>query len=146
DPARKQTAGFPPWSEDDVAAYERRWPIGTPQRVWLDVLLYTGLHRGDAARLGRQHIRHGVASLATEKTGTTVALPIAAVARRRPLRRFDIHRRRQGTALPEGELRQCLCGSRPCRRRPQILPWLAQDRGHTLRREWRYGPTDECYL
>jgi integrase len=82
DPARKQTEGFPPWTEDDVAAFERRWPIGTPQRVWLDVLLYTGLRRGDAARLGRQHVRHGVASLATEKTGTTVALPILPVLQR----------------------------------------------------------------
>jgi integrase len=44
-----------------VTAYEKRWPIGTRQRVWLDVLLYTGLRRGDAVRLGRQHIREGVA-------------------------------------------------------------------------------------
>jgi integrase len=35
---------------------------------WLAVLLYTGLRRGDAVRLGRQHIRHGVATLRTEKT------------------------------------------------------------------------------
>ena len=32
---------------------------GTRQRVWLDVLLYTGLRRGDAVRLGRQHVRDG---------------------------------------------------------------------------------------
>jgi integrase len=50
--------------------------IGTRQRVWLDVLLYTGLRRGDAVRLGRQHIREGVATLKTEKTDTIVALPI----------------------------------------------------------------------
>ena len=36
------------------------WPIGTRQRVWLDVLVYTGLRRGDAVRFGRQHIRNGV--------------------------------------------------------------------------------------
>jgi integrase len=81
-PARKQTAGFPAWAEDDVAAYERRWPIGTPQRVWLDVLLYTGLRRGDAARLGLQHVRQGVASIATEKTGTIVSLPLLPVLQR----------------------------------------------------------------
>jgi integrase len=50
--------------------------------VWLDVLLYTGLRRGDAARLGRQHVRHGVATLATEKTGTLVSLPILPVLQR----------------------------------------------------------------
>jgi integrase len=78
-PEQPKTEGFPPWTEDDVAAYERRWPIGTRQRVWLDVLLYTGLRRGDAVRLGRQHVRNCTATLITEKTGTTVALPILAV-------------------------------------------------------------------
>lgn len=60
-PPRPKTGGFTVWSDDDVAAYEKRWPIGTRQRVWLDVLIYTGLRRGDAARLGRQHVRNGVA-------------------------------------------------------------------------------------
>jgi integrase len=77
-PAAK-TTGFHVWSEDDVAAYEARWPIGTRQRVWFDVLLYTGLRRGDAVKLGRQHVRDGVATLKTEKTGTEVTLPILPV-------------------------------------------------------------------
>src|ERR1700759_2883755 len=66
DPALPKTGGFPPWTEDDVAKYEKRWPIGTRQRVWLDVLLYTGLRRGDAVQIGRQHVRNGVATLKTE--------------------------------------------------------------------------------
>jgi integrase len=78
-PERQKTEGFPPWTEEDIAAYEKRWPIGTRQRVWLDVLLYTGLRRGDAVRLGRQHVRNGTATLVTEKTGTPVALPILPV-------------------------------------------------------------------
>jgi integrase len=78
-PVRKDSGGYRPWTEDDVAAYEARWPLGTRQRVWLDVLLYTGLRRGDAVRLGRQHVRDGVATLVTEKTGTTVTLPILPV-------------------------------------------------------------------
>jgi hypothetical protein len=52
--------GIPPWTEDDVAAYERRWLIGTRERVWLDVLLYTGLRRG------RQHIRDRVIEIKTQ--------------------------------------------------------------------------------
>jgi hypothetical protein len=39
DPARPKTGGIPVWTEEQVEAYERRWPIGTRQRVWLDVLL-----------------------------------------------------------------------------------------------------------
>ena len=74
-------AGFPIWSEDDVAAYEQRWPLGTRQRVWLAVLLYTGLRRGDAVRLGRQHVRDGVAKITTEKSNfnVPVTLPILPV-------------------------------------------------------------------
>jgi integrase len=78
-PPAAKTAGFHVWHEDDIAAYETRWPIGTRQRVWLDLLLYTGLRRGDAVRLGRQHVRDGVATLKTEKTNTEVTLPILPV-------------------------------------------------------------------
>jgi integrase len=76
---RSKGDGFAPWSEDEVAAYESRWPIGTRQRVWLDVVAYTGLRRGDAVRLGRPHVRNGVATIKTEKTGTEVTLPILSV-------------------------------------------------------------------
>jgi integrase len=81
---KRKSGGFAPWTEDDVLAYELRWPIGTRQRVWLDVLLYTGLRRGDAVRLGRQHVRDGVATLQTEKSqgAVTVNLPILSVLQR----------------------------------------------------------------
>ena len=61
--------------------YQAKWPIGTKERVWLDLLLYTGLRRGDAVTLGRQHIRNSVATLRTEKSqGTvTVTLPILPI-------------------------------------------------------------------
>ena len=44
-------------------------------------MLYTGLRRGDAVRLGRQHVRDGIASIKTEKSGftVTVTLPILDV-------------------------------------------------------------------
>jgi integrase len=83
DPARPKSEGFPSWSEEDVAAYEEHWPIGARQRVWLDVLAYTGLRRGDAVRLGRRHVRKSalgdVVIIKTEKTGTTVTLPILPI-------------------------------------------------------------------
>jgi integrase len=79
DPARPKSDGFRPWTEEDVAAYQKRWPIGTRQRVWLDVLLYTGLRRGDAVQFGRQHVRDGMATLKTAKTGTEVTIPILPI-------------------------------------------------------------------
>src|SRR5690606_29958294 len=71
-PERPKTDGFVPWTEDFVSAYHKRWPHGTRQRVWLDVLLYTGLRRGDAVRLGRQHVKDGIATIKTEKSGETI--------------------------------------------------------------------------
>lgn len=83
-PSRHKGDGFVAWTEAHVEAYERRWPIGTKERVWLDVLLYTGLRRGDAVRFGRQHVRDGVGSIKTEKSGQTiiVTLPILPVLQR----------------------------------------------------------------
>src|SRR5215831_1635423 len=70
--------GFIAWTEEHVAAYQRRWPLGTRQRVWLDVLLYSGLRRGDAVRYGRQHVRGGIGRIKTEKSGgaVTAVVPV----------------------------------------------------------------------
>lgn len=80
-PKRRKTSGFAPWTAEDVVKYQKRWPIGTRQRVWLDVLLYTGLRRGDAALIGPPHVNNGVATIATEKSGlkVIVSLPILDV-------------------------------------------------------------------
>jgi integrase len=95
-PSAPNSDGFTPWSLEDIATYEARWPIGTRQRVWLDVLVYTGLRRGDAVRFGRQHIRSGVGTIKTEKTDTVVTAPNPASAdedtRRRTQRRPYLHR------------------------------------------------------
>jgi integrase len=71
-----KTTGFPAWSEDDIERFERRWPLGSRERVAFDVLLYTGLRRGDAVKLGRQHVRDGVFRIKTEKTGAEIVAPV----------------------------------------------------------------------
>lgn len=75
-PARRRGGGFPVWTEDDITRYEKRWPLGTKERVWLDVLAYTGLRRGDAVRLGPGHVRGGIAALTTEKSQDDVVVTI----------------------------------------------------------------------
>jgi integrase len=72
----KKTKGHIPWSEEDLVKYERRWSLGTKERVMLDVYAYTGLRRGDAARVGPSHVRKGVISIVTEKSPTPVTIPI----------------------------------------------------------------------
>lgn len=80
-PKRRRNAGFAPWTHDDVDAYRKRWPLGTPQRVWIDVLLYTGLRRGDAADVGPNHIKNGCIEILTEKSQemVLVTLPVLDV-------------------------------------------------------------------
>jgi site-specific recombinase XerC len=76
-PSRNDSSGYRAWTEDDVAMYVRHWSIRSRERVWLHVLLYTGLREGDATRLGRQHIiRDGEIQLKTEKTKTPLVLKI----------------------------------------------------------------------
>jgi site-specific recombinase XerD len=75
-PKRKKGRGFPAWTEADAAAYEQRWPIGTKERVWYDVLCFTGARRGDAVIVGRQHVRDNVLTFRTEKGGEEVEVTI----------------------------------------------------------------------
>jgi integrase len=72
----KETEGFRTWTDEDIARFEARWPIGTRERLAFALFINTGLRRGDVARLGRQHVRDGMISLATEKTKTVVFIPI----------------------------------------------------------------------
>lgn len=68
--------GFHTWTEEEMARFEARWPIGTRERLAFDLLLYTGLRRGDASRVGRQHVRDGMISIRAEKTGEELFIPI----------------------------------------------------------------------
>ena len=75
-PKRKKGAGFPPWTEADAEAYERRWPIGTKERVWFDVLCFTGFRRGDVVAVGRQRRdgtrAHGYLRLEDDRDGRSL--------------------------------------------------------------------------
>jgi integrase len=69
--------GHKTWSEEELAQFERAYPLGSSERLVYSILLYTGLRIGDAARLGRQHIqKDGTIQLRNEKTGAVVYLPI----------------------------------------------------------------------
>src|SRR5260221_6719538 len=49
--------GFPAWFDHEIAKYEARWPRGTRETVLFDIYQFTGLRRGDAAVVGKQHVR-----------------------------------------------------------------------------------------
>lgn len=51
--------GFHTWTIEEVRRFEARWPVGTTPRLALALMLYTGVRRSDAVKLGRQHVRDG---------------------------------------------------------------------------------------
>ncbi|WJW79972.1 tyrosine-type recombinase/integrase [Bartonella sp. TP] len=77
-PRLTNSDGFPAWSEEDVAKYYSYYRLGTRERVYLDVLLYTGLRRGDVVRIGYKNVSNNILIIKTEKSKyqTEVALPI----------------------------------------------------------------------
>jgi integrase len=64
------------WTEDEIAMFEARYPIGSKPRLALALGLYTAQRRGDAVRIGRQHIRDGVLTVRQQKTAVTLAIPV----------------------------------------------------------------------
>ena len=71
-----KTDGFHAWTEEEISRYEARWPVGTRERLALALFLYTGLRRGDIARLGPQHVHNGVISIKAEKTNVDIIIPM----------------------------------------------------------------------
>ena len=71
-----KTGGFHAWTEAELSRFEAKWPVGTRERLAFTILLFTGLRRGDAAILGRQHVSDGVILMRAEKTGTQLTIPI----------------------------------------------------------------------
>jgi len=73
---KPRTDGHAVWTDDEVARFRERWRPGTRERVAFDLLYCTGLRRGDAVKVGRQHVRNEVITLQTEKTGEVVSVRI----------------------------------------------------------------------
>lgn len=80
--ASRESGGFLPWTEEDMALYRTKWPHGTEARLMFDILHHTFLRLGDAHRFGPPHLRQIVrkmaVQIATEKSrgNTTVTVPV----------------------------------------------------------------------
>src|SRR5262245_51771881 len=69
--ALPKSDGFRTWSEDDIAAFEAAYPVGSKPRLALALLLNTALRCSDVVRVGRQHVRNGaICNVKQQKTGT----------------------------------------------------------------------------
>jgi integrase len=68
--------GYHVWTEEEVERYQDRHAVGTQARLAMDIMLFTGLRRSDAIKLGRQHIRNGVISIRAGKNGAEITIPL----------------------------------------------------------------------
>lgn len=75
--AGDRSTGFYTWTEEDIAAFRAHWPIGTKQRLAMELMLWTDQRKVDAIHLGRQHVRAGKFVIRQTKTGKLLRLPIA---------------------------------------------------------------------
>jgi integrase len=71
-----RSEGHHTWSEDEIAQFEARHPIGGRERLAFALLVHTGQRRSDVIRMGRQHIRDGLLLVKQRKTGAEVDVPV----------------------------------------------------------------------
>jgi integrase len=66
------------WTDQEIAAFEQRWPLGTRERLAFSLLLYTGQRGGDVCRMVRSDIVDGRIRVVQDKArkGTTNELMI----------------------------------------------------------------------
>lgn len=79
---RRPTQGHHSWTEEEMAQFEARHPLGTRARLAFSLLVYTGVRRSDVVLLGRQHVRDGwlkfIAQKGRHRKPVTVEIPVIA--------------------------------------------------------------------
>lgn len=64
------------WTEGECALFEKRWPLGTRERLAYALLIYTAQRGGDVAKMNRADIADGELHVIQQKTGAELYLPI----------------------------------------------------------------------
>ncbi|MGV1884165.1 tyrosine-type recombinase/integrase [Rhizobium sp. 23-156E] len=72
-----KTTGFAAWTVDDVRKFRVRHPIGTHERLAMELMLLVGLRRSDVVLVGRQHITGRILSIDTMKTGARISVELS---------------------------------------------------------------------
>ena len=68
--------GWHCWDEAEIAQFEARHPAGSQAQLALALAVHTGQRAADLVRMGRQHVRDGKISVAQQKTGTRLWVPL----------------------------------------------------------------------
>ncbi|MET4449154.1 integrase [Bradyrhizobium sp. GM2.2] len=75
-----KTDGYATWSEEHIAMFRAHYPVGSRERLALELLLCTAQRRSDVVKMGRQHLRKTkdgtLIDVRQQKTGTSLAIPV----------------------------------------------------------------------
>lgn len=71
-----QSDGYTPWTAEDVESFRARWPVGTMQRLCLEILHQTGAAIGDAVTLGPGNMQGAWLSYRRSKSRTICTVPL----------------------------------------------------------------------
>lgn len=64
------------WTDQELQTFEKRWPLGTRERLAFALLLYTGQRAGDIVRMRRSDISDGMIKVIQGKTGAELSIPL----------------------------------------------------------------------
>ena len=67
---------FHTWTEDEIAQYEKRWPIGSRERTAFALHLYTGQRRSDVAHMAWPDLAGNAINVVQAKTGARLTIPL----------------------------------------------------------------------
>ncbi|MCJ2184093.1 site-specific integrase [Novosphingobium sp. 1949] len=71
-----RSAGFPDWSEEDIARFEATHEIGSKARVAFDLALFTAQRKADIRLMGPSDIVRGKIKVRQEKTEKELLIPL----------------------------------------------------------------------
>jgi integrase len=71
-----KTTGFHSITDEEIAQFEAKFPIGTKARLAFGICFYTASRRSDAYRIGPANCRDGRMRLRQKKTGQEIDIPM----------------------------------------------------------------------
>jgi integrase len=96
------------WTEGELQTFEKRWPVGTRQRLAYALLLYTTQRVGDVAKMHRSDLVAGELHVIQQKTGAELYLPFVDEIQRAltafPAKGLTLFGRRDGKPMTRAGL------------------------------------------
>jgi site-specific recombinase XerD len=76
EPIRYKVKGYKNWSDAEITTFSDYYPLGTRERLALELFLCAGPRRSDAVKLGPRHVRSGRLVYKQKKTGAEIDIPV----------------------------------------------------------------------